>query len=158
MARMLAWEAPTELASRPTWDVWPADCVAEVTCMVWLWAVLFSGGCFGARRHSDWQPKGVCDNSIFDETAGYWKLRYACMDLGGWGRLGVRLRQLLSCWFCILQQPTAVGPASQWLLRCVRGKHCSFAKSTAEVVQVNRTVLMLIFMREKHCSFAERYC
>jgi hypothetical protein len=85
MARMLAWEAPTELASRPTWDVWPADCVAEVTCMVWLWAVLFSGGCFGARRHSDWQPKGVCDNSIFDETAtGSYGMR-AWISVGGVG-------------------------------------------------------------------------
>jgi hypothetical protein len=69
MARMPAWEAPTELVSRPMWEVWPADCVAEVTCVVWLWAVLFSGGYFGARRRSDRQPEGVCDNSIFDEIA-----------------------------------------------------------------------------------------
>lgn len=37
--------------------------------MVWWWAVPLIGGCFGVRRLSDWQPKGVCGTSTFDETA-----------------------------------------------------------------------------------------
>ena len=49
---------------------------------------------------------------------GYWKLRCARVDLGGRGRLGVHLRQLLSCRFGSLQRFAAVGPALHWLLRC----------------------------------------
>ena len=49
-------------------------CVAEVTCVVWRRAVLLSGGCFGARRLSDWQPEAVCGTYASMRQLGYWKL------------------------------------------------------------------------------------
>ena len=54
-------------------------CVAKVTCV----------------EASGRQPEDVCGTCTSMRQLGYWKLRCARVDLGGRGRLGVRLRQLL---------------------------------------------------------------
>ena len=54
-------------------------CVAEVTCV----------------KASDWQLEDVHGTCTWMRQLGYWKLRCARVDLGGRGRLDVRLRMLL---------------------------------------------------------------
>jgi hypothetical protein len=57
--------------------------------------VPLSGCRFDARRLSNRQPAGLCGTFISMRQLGYWKLLCAHVDLGGRGRISVRLRQLL---------------------------------------------------------------
>jgi hypothetical protein len=78
-------------------------CVVEVTYVVWWWMVPLNGSCFDTRSLLISSRRTCVAFLPSMRQLGYWKLQCARMDLGGWGRLGVRLRQLLSRWFGSLQ-------------------------------------------------------